>query len=150
MRYGLGLFCACLLFLTGCGKSVSPSPTKVTTMGTAEVTAKLIDIQGEFPPNQLYDYAYVMKYRVLKVHRGQVPAGDILVGHYNPLKTRTEARDRFSGPLGGNVGRFKVGDVHRLALEAPLDQVFMGGIIDKYIEEKGARYWAIWTDYARE
>jgi hypothetical protein len=139
-----------VLFLMGCGKSDLPPSTEVTTLGKAEVTAKLIDIRSEFPPNKLYDYVYVMKYHVLKVHRGPVPEADLFVGHYNPLKTRANARDKFSGPIGGNVDQFKVGDVHRLALEAPLDQSYMGGIIDKYIQEKGTRYWAIWTDRAKE
>ncbi len=40
---------------------------------------------------------------------------------------------------------FRAGDIHRMALEAPLDQQWMGGIIDKYFSQKGTRYWAIWT-----
>ena len=31
-------------------------------------------------------------------------------------------------------------------LNAPLDQFWMGGIIDKYFEQKGVRYWAVWTN----
>jgi hypothetical protein len=131
------------------GDNHAPSP-EVSTLGSVEVTARLEAIGGEFPPNKLYDYAYVMKYRVLKVHRGTVPDEYIYVGHYNPLKPRAEAQDKFSGKLGGNVTGFKVGDVHRMALEGPLDQHFMGGIIDKHIKEKGPRYWAVWTERARE
>jgi hypothetical protein len=37
-----------------------------------------------------------------------------------------------------------------MALEAPLDEYFMGGVIDKHIKEKGTRYRAIWTDRASE
>ena len=51
---------------------------------------------------------------------------------------------------GGDVTTFQVGDVHRMALDGPLDQQFMGGIIDKHIKEKGTRYWAIWTERGRE
>ena len=91
---------------------------------------------------------YVMKYHALKVHRGKVQGEEIFVGHYNPLKPRAAAEDKYSGKVGGNVDRFQVGDVHRMALEAPLDEVFMGGIIDKHIKEKGKRYRAIWTDRA--
>src|SRR5207244_8635054 len=110
---------------------------ELATNGTVEVTAKLTTIGGEFPPNKLYDYAFVMKYRVLKVHRGTVESDDLFVGHYNPLKPRATAQDKFSGKVGGNVEHFQIGDVHRMALEAPLDQLFMGGIIDKHIKEKG-------------
>jgi hypothetical protein len=140
-----------ILFAYGavsCGKSV-PSP-ELTKNGDIEVTAKLTDIGAEFPPNKLYDYMFVMKYHVLKVHRGTIQSENILVGHYNPLKPRATAEDKYSGKVGGNVNRFQVGDVHRMALEPGLEEVFMGGIIDKHIEEKGTRYRAIWTDRASE
>jgi hypothetical protein len=137
-------FVACAV---SCGRSL-PSP-ELAANGDTEVTAKLTDIGGEFPPNKLYDYMFVMKYHVLKVHRGIVQGEDILVGHYNPLKPRASAGDKYSGKVGGNVNRFQVGDVHRMALEHGLEE-FMGGIIDKYIKEKGTRYRAIWTDRASE
>jgi len=121
----------------------------VTTLGTSEVTAELLAIPGEFPPNDLYNYAYVLKYRVLEVHRGDLkPGEEIFVAHYNPLKPRSSAADENSGKLGGNLQRFKAGDVHRMALEAPLDQHWMGGVIDKYFDQKGTRYWAVWTNLA--
>ena len=47
----------------------------------AEVTAELLEIPGTFPPNDLYDYTYILKYRVLRVHRGNVPTPELLVGH---------------------------------------------------------------------
>ncbi len=138
----------CAFAAVSCGKT-APSP-ELATNGDTEVTAKLTNIGGEFPPNKLYDYMYVMKYHVLKVHRGTVQYDDIFVGHYNPLKPRSTAGDKYSGIVGGNVDRFQVGDVHHMALEAPLDELFMGGIIDKHINEKGTRYRAIWTDRASE
>ena len=55
------------------------------------------EILEPFPPNDLYNYAYVLKYRVLKVHRGQIPNGEILVGQYNPLKPRERVQDDVSG-----------------------------------------------------
>ena len=140
----------CVTSLVSCGRTgFAPSP-ELATNGSVEVTAKLATIGGEFPPNKLYDYIFIMKYHVLKVHRGTVESQDIFVGQYNPLKPRATAQDKFSGKVGGNVERFQVGDVHRMALEGPLDQVFMGGIIDKHIKEKGTRYRAIWTERARE
>jgi hypothetical protein len=154
------------LLLASCGKAdAGPSSAKApdggsaseagtpgaSTLGTVEVTATLVDITGQFPPNKLYDYVYVMKYRVLRTHRGRAEGEEIFVGHYNPLKPRSGAEDKFSGKIGGNLGSFKVGDVHRLALEAPLDQHMpMVGLIDKYIREKGVRYWAVWTDRAAQ
>ena len=115
-----------------------------------EVTAKLVDVQTPFPPNDLYNYAFVMKYRVLTVHRGKVEGSEILVAHYNPLKPRATVQDEFSGKVGGHVDRFRVGDVHRMALEAPLDNFWMGGVVDKYFNEKGVRYWAVWTNMAAD
>jgi hypothetical protein len=138
----------CAAVAVSCGKNVL-SP-ELAGNGDTEVTAKLAAIGGDFPPNKLYDYVYVMKYHILKVHRGTVQGEDIFVGHYNPLKTRAAAEDKYSGKVGGNVDRFQVGDVHRMALEAPLDEVFMGGVIDKHIKEKGTRYRAIWTDRGSE
>ena len=153
------------LLLASCGKADGgPSPARpsegrptapapgVSTFGTVEVTARLVDITGQFPPNKLYDYVYVMKYRVLKTHRGKIEGDEIFVGHYNPLKPRSRAEDKFSGRIGGSVESYRVGDVHHLALEAPLEeQMPMVGMIDKYlIKEKGVRYWAIWADRAAE
>jgi hypothetical protein len=129
--------------------SHAPSP-ELAASGDTEVTAKIVSVGGDFPPNKLYDYEFVMKYRVLKVHRGKVDGEEIFVGHYNPLKPRASAQDKFSGKVGGDVDHFQVGDVHRMALEAPLDEFFMGGIVDKHIKEQGTRYRAIWTDRASE
>jgi len=135
--------------LISCKKQAIAQPSKqVSTLGTVEVTAKLQEIRGDFPPNKLYDYAYVMKYKVLKTHRGSVAGDTIYVAHYNPLKPRATAADKFVKDIGGNVDRFRVGDLHRMALDAPLDQLYMGGIIDKHIQEKATRYWAIWTEKA--
>jgi hypothetical protein len=132
-----------------CSKtSLTPSP-ELASNGDTEVTGKIVSIIGEFPPNKLYDYVFVMKYHVLRVHRGNAD-GDIFVGHYDPLKPRATAQDKFSGKVGGNVDHFQVGDVHRMALAAPLDECFTGGIIDRYTNETGTRYLAIWTDRATE
>jgi hypothetical protein len=139
------------VLLSSCNKKRdSGADPSVTTLGSTEVTAQLLAIPGEFPPNDLYNYAYVLKYRVLTVHRGQLrPGAEILVAHYNPLKPRSSAQDELSGKLGGNLDRFRSQDVHRMALEEPLDQHWMGGVIDKYFDQKGVRYWAVWTNLAK-
>jgi hypothetical protein len=139
--------CALLLSALGCAnRTAEQVDREVTTLGTAEVTAQLVEIPEPFPPNDLYNYAYVLKYRVLKVHRGEIPAGEILVGQYNPLKPRDRAQDDVSGKVGGHVNAFRAEDIHRMALASPLEQLWMGGIIDKYFNETGTRYWAIWTN----
>jgi hypothetical protein len=135
------------LALFGCGKpEQSGTSPQLASSGSVEVTAELTEIPGTLPDDPLYNYVYVMKYRVLTVHRGTIATPDIFVGHYNPLKPRSTVADEQSGPIGGRLVRFRVGDVHRMALAAPLDENWMGGTIDLYFRSPGVRYWAIWTD----
>lgn len=120
---------------------------KVTTLGSMEVTAELVEIRGEFPDDPLYNYAYVMKYRVVKVHRGHVDRPLVFIAHYNPHKPRRGAADHAVKDVGGNLGSFRAGDVHRMALTGPLDDHYMGAIINKYFgEHTGPIYWAVWTN----
>lgn len=133
--------------VVSCEKSNSKQiDPELARLGSAEVTAQLVEIPGEFPANDFYNYAYVFEYHILKVHRGQVNGSEIFVAHYNPLKSRVTVGDEFSGKIGGNLERFRSGAIHRMALEEPLDTYWMGGIIDKYFENKGTRYWAVWTN----
>ena len=128
---------------------------KVTTLGTIEVTAKLVEIipykeeeKVTFPPNKLYDYVYVMKYEVLKTHRGgpDVPK-TLLIGHYNPLKPRAKAADARAEGIGGDLKRFRAGETHRIALEPKIDEHYMGPIINKYHgKHDGEIAWAVWTN----
>ncbi len=151
-----GLFLWSVLLLTALSLPACSGPQRssgidaeVTTAGSVEITAELLEIPGKFPSNDLYDYAYILKYQVRAVHRGHVGPKNILVAHYNPLKARSEAENEFSGKVGGNVRRFKEGDLHRLALEEPLDDYYMGGVIDKF-EEDGTRYWSVWANLVIE
>ncbi len=121
----------------------------VTTRGSIEVTAALEEIRGDLIDDPMYDYAHVMKYRVTQVHRGNVDKDVIYVGHYNPAEPRSSVADARVQEIGGNVKQFRTGDVHRMALEVPIDDHFMGGIINKYFGEvNDPIYWAIWTDKA--
>jgi hypothetical protein len=135
-------------FCASCSKKTdSGADPKVTTLGSTEVTATLEEIRETFPPNNLYDYVYILKYRVMETHRGKLEGDTILVGHYNPLKPRAQVADARSGEIGGNVKKFSVGDIHRMALETPLDDFYMGPIINKYHGElKDTPYWAVWTN----
>jgi hypothetical protein len=126
--------------------------TPVATRGSTEVTGKLLEIpEGAVFKRDLYDYATVLKYQVLQVHRGEVDGKTIYVGHYNPFKPRSEAADRRVKDIGGNLKAFRAGQVHRMALEVPLDDYFMGGVVDKYFgQETGPIFWAVWTDLVSE
>ncbi len=137
-----------MLCCHSCSKQTdNGADAKVTTLGSVEVTAKLEEVRGTFPPNDLYDYVYVLRYRVLETHRGKIEGETVLVAQYNPLKPRSEAADAKSGEIGGNVKKFVAGDIHRMALATPLDDFYMGPMINKYhAEDKSPLYWALWTN----
>jgi len=144
---------AVALTLVSCGKPAdSPAGAAVdphlTTNGTVEVSAQLVEIpEGAIFKKDLYDYATILKYQVLKVHRGQVATNTILVGHYNPWKPRAEAADKRVKGIGGTLQQFRAGDTHRMALDVPIDDYFMGGIVNKYFgKDTGQLYWAVWTN----
>ena len=124
---------------------------QVKSLGTVEVTARLVEIpDGAIFQRDLYDYATILKYEVLAVRRGAVEKGaTIYVGHYNPWKPRAEAADQRAKNIGGTLKQFRAGQLHRMALETPMDDHFMGGIVDKYFgKHDGPSYWAVWTNAA--
>jgi hypothetical protein len=137
---------ACVL--CGCGRSNDGADANVTTRGAFEVTARLVEVpEGTIIRRELYDYAAVLKYEVLQVHRGKISEKVIYVGHYNPLKARSEVADRKVKEIGGTLTRFVAGDVHRLALEAPMDDHYMGALANPYFQnDVGTVYWAVWTN----
>ena len=111
-------------------------------------TARLCrDPRGGDLKRELYNYATVLKYQVLEVHRGSVKGDTIYVGHYNPFKPRSEASDRRVQGVGGNLQSFRDGQVHHMALEGSMLEHFTGGILNKYSEEDtDPIYLAVWTD----
>lgn len=125
----------------------TPDP-HLATRGTVEVSAELVEVpEGAIFKRDLYDYATILKYHVVTVHRGEVNGETIYVGHYDPWKPRSEAADKRVPDIGGNLKRFEAGKVHHLALEVPIDDFFMGGIVNKYFgQDTGPLYWAVWTD----
>jgi len=130
-----------------CSRKDDGADAKTGALGSTEVTARLEEIRGTFPPNDLYDYVYILKYRVLETHRGKIDGDTILVAQYNPLKPRAQAADARSGEIGGNVRKFVAGDIHRMALEVPLADFYMGPIINPYPgESAGPLHWAVWTN----
>ena len=122
------------------------------THGSIEVTARLAEVpEGAIFKRDLYNYVTILKYQILEVHRGNVDGRTIYVGHYNPFKPRSEAADRRVEGIGGNLKTFRAGQVHRMALEVPIDDHYMGGIVNKYFgQTTGPVYWAVWTDLADE
>ena len=148
-----------VVLTSGCKEgSDKPTPTPapsapagdspVSKLGSLEVTARLVEVpEGAIFKRDLYDYAAILKYEVLATHRGQPHAKILYVGQYNPFKPRDQAADRRVKGIGGNVAGFTPGQVHRLALEVPLDDHFLGGIVNKYFgQDTGPLYWAVWTD----
>ena len=132
------------------GNAAAGRDPNVTTLGSIEITARLVDVpSGAIFRRKLYDYATVLEYRVLQTHRGRVHADTVFVAHYNPYKPRSRAADRFVKGVGGNLPYFRPEQVHRMALAAPLEDHYMGAIVNKHFgRDTGPIYWAVWTNLA--
>jgi hypothetical protein len=143
----LGLMAAaCAKEREGAG-SPSSDP-ELAKRGSIEVTARLVEVpKGAIFDRPLYNYATVLKYQVLEVHRGKVKGQTIYVGHYNPAKPRSEVADRLAPEVGGHLKEFRAGQVHRMAMDESMLDRFTGGILNLYSEEDtDPMYWAVWTD----
>jgi len=142
-----------LLALSSCDKSAGTAhdDPNLATRGTIEITARLVEIpEGAIFQRDLYDYATILKYEVLAGHRGNLKKGEMIyVAQYNPWKPRAEAAGSRARDIGGNLRQFRAGQVVRMALDVPLDDHFMGGVVDKYFgKHTGPIYWAAWTNAA--
>jgi hypothetical protein len=137
-----------LLLIPSCGRGPSGEDPNVKSKGSIEVTAKLLEIpDGAIFKKDLYDYTTILKYSILKVHRGQIKGDTIYVGQYNPWKPRAEAADSRVKGIGGSLKQFRAHQSCRMALEVPIEDHFMGGIVNKYFgKETGPIYWAVWTN----
>jgi hypothetical protein len=127
----------------------------VQKLGRVEVTARLVEKPEQFPNLGAYRYTYVLKYKVLNVHRqdpaGQYPlkAGDeIFVGHYKPWMPRSQIKDSDWGdsPLGGTLDQFVAGEVHRLALDYELQNLAPSGALDYCFPSGTNRFFAVWAN----
>ncbi len=112
----------------------------------AEVIARLTEIPGKMPGNDLYNYVYVFKYRVISVISGNVQEKEILVGQYNPRIARDQIKDAMAKNVSGNVQAFHAGDVHRLKLVQPMTGVWEGAVEDEYFDDETPRWFAVKTD----
>ena len=111
------------------------------------VTAKLVEIPTKFPPDDLYDYAYVMRYQVMG---GPMDGQSILVAHYKPRQPRAKITDAMKAHVSGKLRSFKTGDVHKLQLSANLKSIWKGALLDEFAatDHKSVRYWALSADPA--
>jgi hypothetical protein len=114
---------------------------------TLEVTARLINIPGKFPADDLYDYAYVMQYRV---EGGPMDKQVILVAHYKPRRVRSEIDDNMKKVVSGSLRRFEVGALHRMTLTAGMRKVWKGAVVDEFFDNdrKSKRYFCLKVDPA--
>ena len=127
----------------------------VTTLGRVEVTARLMERPDQFPDLGAYKYTYVLKYKVMNVHRQDSegkyklnPGDEIFVGHYRPWLPRSRVKDDDWGhdPLGGKLGRFTAGQAHRMALDYELQDLAPSGALDYCYPLGVNRFFALWTN----
>lgn len=113
--------------------------------GPLEVTAQLVEIPSKPPPDDLYDYAYVMRYQV---QGGTLDKQFLLVAHYKPLLPRSKIKDKMKSQVGGKLRSFNVGDVHKLKLSPDLKAIWKGALVDEYssTDRKSVRYWCLQAD----
>ncbi len=147
----VALLVAASLFISiGCRQqegtqSAANLPAEAPVSGELVVAATLEEIPGQFPPNEIYNYAYIMRYRIDSVLQGSVEGANLLIGHYNPRFPRDGIKDDQDSLVGGNVKSFTRGDRHYLVL-TPLDKVWAGAVEDEFYKDKAPRYWAKWAD----
>jgi len=110
-----------------------------------EVSAKLVEIPGKFPPDDLYDYTYVMKY---EVQGGKLDKQTILVAHYKPRRPRKKIKDKMKKFVGGKLKKFKEGAVHKMVLDPDLQKIWKDALVDEYFatDKKSTRYWCLKVD----
>jgi hypothetical protein len=114
---------------------------------TLIVNARLIEIPGKLPPNDLYNYVYIMKYRIVNVVQGSCAEKEILVGQYNPLIARSMVKDKkMDQYVNGNLNKFTIGEKHTLKLIQPIESVWKDAIEDEYMEDESQRYFAVETN----
>jgi hypothetical protein len=96
IRFTRQAFCAALLVLA------SALSQRALADGAAplEVTAKLVEIPSKMPPDDLYDYAYVMRYQV---QGGPLDKQFLLIAHYKPLQPRSKIKDKMKSQVSGKV-----------------------------------------------
>jgi len=146
----LALLAVALLPLLSCNKEETKPSFKIparpaAAQGAIVVVGTLQDLPVPFPANDLYQYAYVMKYTVDSVVEGKIAGREILVAHFDPRTPRPKVADDRKSTVGGTLESFQPGDRHYLVLR-PLDSAWTGAIEDNYPQDKSPRWWASWAD----
>ncbi len=121
------------------------TPTKASG-DTLVLIARITEIPGKFASNDLYNYVYVMKYRVLSVVKGAYKPQEILVGHYNPLIPRAQIKDAMKKNVAGTVEKFEVGGKQKLWLVTPIEKVWKDAVDDEYSDSDLGKYYAVRAD----
>jgi hypothetical protein len=113
--------------------------------GTIEVTAKLVKIPGKMPPDELYDYAFVMKYQVVG---GKLDKQPIYVAHYKPRRPRGKITDKMKKYVKGSLKRFREGDVHKMKLAPKIKKIWKGAVVDEFFatDRKSKRWFCLKVD----
>ena len=126
---------------------VAAFPALAAEPASIDVTAKLVEIPTQFPPDDLYDYAYVMRY---EVQGGPMDKQSILVAHYKPRQPRGKIKDKMKPFVRGKLRSFSAGEVHKLKLTGELKKVWTGALVDEFAatDRKSVRYWALEVDPA--
>jgi hypothetical protein len=139
-----GLSFLALLVCASVSQAGEPAGTPAATI---EVTARLQNIPGKFPADELYDYAYVMQYQV---EGGAMDKQTILVAHYKPRRARNEIDDNMKKIVGGSLKRFDLGAVHRLTLSPDMRRLWKGAVVDEFFDtdRKSKRYFCLKADPA--
>lgn len=127
-------------------KTVKTKANVIPTADSLVIIARLTEIPGTFAPNDLYNYVYIMKYRVLSVERGVYTGKEILVGHYNPLIARNSIKDKMDSFVGGTLKEFTVGAKQHLVLTEPVEKIWNGALEDEYFDRTEKRYFALIAD----
>lgn len=142
LRFSRKVFCGGLLTLL-----IATPLLAVAGSPPVEVTAKLVEIPSKLPPDDLYDYAYVMRYQV---QGGPLDKQFLLVAHYKPLQPRAKIKDKMKEHVSGKLRSFSQGDVHKLKLSADLKEIWKGALLDEYsaTDHKSIRYWCLQVDPA--
>ena len=113
---------------------------------TLIIDARLEQIPGTFQANDLYNYVFIMKYKVLSVKKGSYSAKEILVGHYNPLIPRSNIKDKMDRYVDGNLKKFEIGAIHSLVLIKPISSVWKDAINDDYFDSNLDKYFSLTAD----
>ena len=134
-----------LALLLGAPQDVAAKKIK----GTIEVTAKLVKIPGKMPPDELYDYAFVMKYQVLG---GKLDKQTLYVAHYKPRRPRNKITDKMKKHVKGSLKRFTEGDLHKMTLAPKIKKVWRGAVVDEFFatDRKSPRYFCLRVDPAKK